>query len=112
MAGLILLVLFQFLGELLNHTLITVVPGPLLGLLLLFSSFHYKPSLYELIKPTSDLLLKHLMLIYIVYGVGLIQHQALLKDKGAWLFLLVILSALCTIILTSLISQNIQRVKA
>jgi len=112
MGGLILLVLFQFLGELLHHTLITVMPGPLLGLLLLFSSFLYWPSLYERIKPTSDILLQHLMLIYIVYGVGLIQHQGLLKDKGAWLMLLVILSALCTITLTGFISQSIQRVKS
>jgi holin-like protein len=108
MQGLILLFCFQIAGQILQSLFFTMIPGPLIGMLLLFFSLNLVPKLYKRILPTTNIIFKHLMLIYIVYGAGLVNYESLIKDNGSNIMTIVAIAAAITIVLTGLISKRIK----
>lgn len=109
MQGLLLLIAFQMLGELLQELFLASIPGPLIGMVLLFLSLAVKPHLKTLIEPITKALFKHLMLIYIAFGVGLMQFEALISNNGLAILFVVVVSALISIVLIGLIGQRMSR---
>lgn len=85
-----LLLACQLIGEISVRGLSLSVPGPVLGLALLFLSLRVWPSLAEKLRPTVGVILANLSLMFVPAGVGVIGNlEVLSKD---WLALLVILT--------------------
>lgn len=78
-----LLLVFQLVGETLARLLALPVPGPVVGLALLFLALLIRPSLSPLLAPTVDGLLRHLGLLFVPAGVGVSLHLGLLERE--WL---------------------------
>jgi len=71
--GLLVLLGCQVLGELGVRTLHLPIPGPVLGMVLLFGYLSWrKPPMSAGVFKASDALLKHLQLLFIPAGVGII----------------------------------------
>ncbi|BFM13711.1 CidA/LrgA family protein [Simiduia litorea] len=71
--GLLVLIGFQILGELLALWLHLPIPGAVIGLLLLLVSLRVLPWSKALVQPTeqvSDKLINHLSLLFLPAGVG------------------------------------------
>lgn len=109
MQGLTILFIFQILGQFLQDNLISFIPGPLLGMMLLFLCLHIMPRLHKPLINTTNLLFKHLMLIYIVYGVGLINYLGYVRNSLFYIILLVVIAGMVTITLSSLIGKRIKQ---
>lgn len=65
------LLLFQSIGEGLAYLFRLPVPGPVIGMLLLFSLVMLRPRVADAIEPTALELLRHLSLLFVPAGVGI-----------------------------------------
>lgn len=106
--GLVYLLVFQLAGQLIHINWLTNIPGPLIGMLLLFICLTLIPHLQTTISKLTDVIFKHLMLIYIVFGVGLMNEMEVLKQNGMIILLLVVMAAFMTIMITALLGKGIK----
>lgn len=93
--GLTVLLLFQLLGELFVEFTGLAVPGPVIGMVLLFGWLQWRrPTPGAGTIRAASGLLKHLQLFFVPAGVGVIAHAAVLRQDalpitvalvGSWL---------------------------
>ncbi|MZR14716.1 CidA/LrgA family protein [Maritimibacter sp. DP07] len=71
----------QLAGETISQALGLPVPGPVLGLLLLFAALVLRPRTVDVVAPVSRRLLAHLSLLFVPAGVGVMaQLDVLARD--------------------------------
>ena len=68
------LLVFQLLGEIVAQALGLPVPGPLVGMLLLFGMLVVRGGLPESLADAAGSLLRHLMLLFIPAVTGVMLH--------------------------------------
>ncbi len=73
---------FQLAGEVLARALTLPVPGPVIGMALLLAAFLVRPALVKRVLPTSQGLLRHLSLLFVPAGVGVVSHAEALGQSG------------------------------
>jgi holin-like protein len=78
---LVLLIALQFAGEVLVRLLAVPVPGPVVGLTLLVGLAAVWPPTLAAVEETADALLRHLSLLFVPAGVGMLQHLGLLARE-------------------------------
>lgn len=100
-----LLLLFQSLGEGLAYALGLPVPGPVIGMLLLLAALAASPRLLATMEATANELLRHLSLLFVPAGVGIMVSASVLR--GHWLAVLVsvIASTALTLGVTALVMR-------
>ncbi len=82
--GLIVLLVCQLIGDFTVHALDVPIPGPVVGMVLLFVVLQVRrPGRDSGVVRAADGLLRHLQLLFIPAGVGIIQYLPVLA--GAWL---------------------------
>lgn len=69
--GFIVLLLFQLLGEAVRSLTGTPIPGPVIGMLLLWLGLHIKGGPSAALSETCDGIIRHLSLLFLPAGVGL-----------------------------------------
>jgi holin-like protein len=74
--GLSWLVLFQLLGTALNVLLLPMLPGPIIGLVLLFGFLLLRGEVSEPLREASATLLKYLPLLLVPPAVGVMAYVA------------------------------------
>lgn len=89
--GLAWLLVFQCAGEAISRTTGLPVPGPVLGLLLMFGGL-FSPLVRVPVAACADALLAHLSLLFIPVGVGVMTHLALLEQSGLRILTVIVLS--------------------
>lgn len=95
--GITLLLIYQLTGEVLVLLFGLPVPGPVLGMILLFATLLLKGGSNDTLDTTSSTLLSHLSLLFIPAGVGMIVHLNLIADEWLPIVLTLILSTLITL---------------
>lgn len=79
--GLLWLLLCQLVGEIVVRTTGLPLPGPVVGMVILFALLQLrKPHADANVLRTSDALLKHLQLLFIPAGVGVITLLGVIAD--------------------------------
>lgn len=99
----VLLVLVQFGEEAGARLLALPVPGPMLGLALLALSAAAWPPLFRGVEGTADLMLRHLSLLFVPAGVGVLQHGGLLRREWLPLLGVLVLGTAVTLVVTALV---------
>ncbi len=109
LTGITILLVYQLVGEVSSRLLQLPVPGPVIGMVLLFCTLLLRGSLEKTLDTASSALLSHLSLLFVPAGVGVIVHFG--RISGEWLPLTVSLlfSAIITLAATALIMQGISR---
>lgn len=72
--GIAVLLCYQLLGSVVVLLLGLKIPGPVLGMFLLFITLLLLHKLPEWLDQTASYLLKHLSLLFIPAGVGVVVH--------------------------------------
>jgi len=103
------LLAFQLLGEGISRALLPVLPGPVLGMVLLLAAMLTVPRLAEAIRPTANGLLGHLSLLFVPAGVGVVGHLDLIVDQGAALVAALVLSTVLAIAVGALVFVGVAR---
>jgi len=106
-----ILIIFSFLiaGELLQQLLSLIVPGNILGMILIFIALKVKLFPLEWVKPVADKLLFWLPLFFIPYAVGLMQFTDLLATHGTIILLITLIASTLTLIVTAWLQQKLDR---
>lgn len=81
--GISVLLVFQLLGEVIVLLLQWSVPGPVVGMFLLFVALMLRGMSGDSLQDSADALLGHLSLLFIPAGVGVMAHFDLIA--AAWL---------------------------
>ena len=86
-AALTWLLLYQLLGEVLARILSLPVPGPVIGMALLFFTLvvrgHMGRPIPQSMQHTANVLLQHLSLLFVPAGTGIMIYLQLIADE--WL---------------------------
>ena len=106
-----ILLLCQLAGEIIARLLGLPIPGPVIGMLLLFTGLLIRRGVPEELGKTGTTLLSHLSLLFIPAGVGVMVHLRLIA--GEWLPITVslVVSTAVTIAVTGLVMQVLARGK-
>jgi len=90
--ALTLILACQLAGEALARLFGWPVPGPVLGMALLFALMLASARVAELVTPTGTGILRHLSLLFVPAGVGVVGHLQQLGTNGLGLALALIVS--------------------
>lgn len=107
--ALTLLLVFQLLGETLTQLFALPVPGPVIGMTLLFCALAWRGGPSAELRETASRLLQHLSLLFVPAGVGIMLHFQRLGDEWLSLLLAVIASTLLTLAVTAVTLQRAHR---
>jgi len=99
----------QLVGELISKALAIPVPGPVIGMILLFLFLVYKGSIPEKLASIADGLLSHLSLLFVPAGVGVMIHFKLLGDDMIAISAALIVSTVLTVAVTALMMNWLNR---
>ncbi len=100
--SLTLILCCQLAGELSATALQISVPGPVIGMVLLFCFLLVRGSIPENLARTADGLLSHLSLLFVPAGVGVMLHFRLLGDDWLPIGVALVVSTVLTIAVTAL----------
>jgi len=92
----------QLAGELATKALQISVPGPVIGMVLLFCFLLARGSIPANLARTADGLLGHLSLLFVPAGVGVMLHFRLLGDDWVPIGVALVVSTVLTIAVTGL----------
>jgi len=107
--SLAVLLMCQLIGELIVHSLAIPVPGPVVGMALLFLGLLLRGNMPETLSETANGLLGQLSLLFVPAGVGVMTHLTLLGNQWLPLSASLIVSTLLTIAVTGLLMQRLTR---
>jgi holin-like protein len=103
---------FQLLGEAISHLFGLPIPGPVIGMLLLFAWLTTRGKLSEGLERTATSLLSNMTLLFVPAGVGLILYIDQLRAHWLGIAIVLILSTAITLVGTALTLQLFQRLPA
>lgn len=103
--ALLALLAFQLVGEVLVRAVGAPVPGPVVGMLLLFAALRLRGGVPAPLQRVAAALLGNLSLLFVPAGVGVMVHLGLLRASWWQLLLSVVLSTLLTLSATALVMQ-------
>jgi len=107
--GLTWLVLFQLLGTALNVLLVPMLPGPIIGLVLLFVALLLRGHAGESLQVAASSLLRYLPLLLVPPAVGVMVYtEAILEDFWPIVGVLV-LSLAVSMVFTGWLMQHLIR---
>lgn len=95
------ILVFQLIGETLARGLGLPIPGPVIGMGLLFAMLVWRGKVSDELRDTSLNLLRHLSLLFIPAGTGIMLHFHRLSDEWLPVTISLILSTLLTLVLTA-----------
>lgn len=113
-----LLLSCQLAGEILSHGFGLPMPGPVVGLLILFAGLVIAQNFGSLTATSindtalgraTQGLLQHLSLLFVPAGVGVVDHLGLLESYGPVLFLALFVSTALSLVVTALAFTWVKR---
>jgi holin-like protein len=95
------LLVFQLIGEVLVQALALPMPGPLVGMLLLFAALVLRGELPPAMADTAQALLSHLMLLFIPAVTGVMMYFDRIGREWLPFFVACLLGAAITMAVTA-----------
>ncbi len=102
-AGLVQILLFQGLGELVAKFLLPLIPGPVIGLVLLLAWLRIKGSVPESIDFVATAFAQNLGLLFIPAAVGVVMFWPQLRNHVWAIGAALLVSVVATMAVTALV---------
>lgn len=99
----------QLAGETLARVTGVPVPGPIIGLVLLFAGLTLRGRPVPRLEESADNLLAHLALLFVPAGVGVVQYLPVLASEWLAVSASVIGSTVVAIAVTGLVMRVLSR---
>lgn len=100
LSALTILFLYQLVGEVLVYLLHLPVPGPVIGMALLFITLLWR-GLAAPLKDASNNLLQHFSLLFVPAGVGVMVHFNRLASEWLPITAALLVSTVLTLLVTA-----------
>ena len=101
--GLAILLIFQSIGEVVTKFIHGVLPGPVIGMILLLVFLVLRKNIAASVATAADGLLAHLAIFFIPAAVGVMLYIGTLRSAGAAWLLAILLSTVGAITVTALL---------
>ena len=109
LSGVTLLLVYQLAGEIIVRLLGVSIPGPVLGMVMLFVTMMIRGRASEPVEQASTALLSHLPLLFVPAGVGMMTHFGRIADEWLPITFALLFSTVITLVVTALIMQQTSR---
>ncbi len=106
--GLAGILLFQGLGELVSRFAMPLIPGPVVGLVLLLAYLSVRKAVPPTIDLVASALVQHLGLLFVPAAVGVVLFWPQLRSHA----LAVTVALLCSVVLTIAVPALVLRLMA
>lgn len=110
--GLLQLLIFQALGEVISMFLLPFIPGPVVGLVLLLGFLASVGRVPPSMDQVSSSILQHLGLLFVPASVGVVMFWPLLKENALAVTAALLLSVVATIFVTATVLKRLGAVRA
>lgn len=110
--GLVILLLFQGLGELVSRFVLSFIPGPVIGLVLLFGFLAARKSVPASVELVAGALLQHLGLLFVPAAVGVVLFLPQLRSDAFAVALALVVSVVLTIAVPALVLRLLAKDRA
>lgn len=97
------LLVFQTVGEVVTYALALPIPGPVLGMALLLAYLLLDERAVAGLRPTCVELLKHLSLLFVPAGVGVMLHVTRIANEWLPIVAALLGSTALAIVVTALV---------
>ena len=111
-SAIFLLLVCQLAGEIISRALHIPVPGPVIGLLFALLYFVARGSVSQSVQDTSQGILKHLSLLFIPAGTGVILHIHTLRSEWRPILIALVVSTVLTLLVTVWVFIAVSRLVA
>jgi len=98
---------FQLAGESTQQLLRLAVPGPVIGMVMLFCYLLWRGVIADDLARSADGLLNHFSLLFVPSGVGIMMHFGLLGDDWLPIGVALVASTLLTIAVTAFVMSRL-----
>ena len=105
----IVLLLCQLAGDFIMLATGLPLPGPVIGMALLFTGLSLRGEAPAALQSLSDSLLSHLSLLFVPAGVGVMLHADLIGAQLLPIAGSVVIATLTTMVLTGWLMQRLNR---
>lgn len=105
----LVLLMFQTIGEAASHGLSLPVPGPVIGMVLLFCYLMIKEDAVDKLAPTAQGLLKHLSILFVPAGVGVMVHGQTIIAEWLPITGALLISTVVAMMVTALVIKWLQK---
>lgn len=106
---LLVLLLFQTMGEGLVYLFVLPVPGPVIGMLLLLAYLIVKKNAAAKLAPASSQLLAHMALLFVPAGVGISVHLHRIAEEWLPIAVALVVSTVVSILVTAAVIQRLKK---
>ena len=110
LAGIATLLVCQLVGEAVVRLVSLPIPGPVVGMALLFVLMLRRAPLPTSLGDTAEGLLRNLSLLFVPAGVGVVQHLGRLGTDGLRLVAVVVLGTVITLAVTAWVFEGLARI--
>lgn len=106
--GFLILLIFYFLGQAISYLIGGLLPGNIIGMILLFAALYFKLIKPSYLRSIARGLTKNMAILFIPAGVGLMTSTDLISKY--WLILIVscFISSILIIAVVALIQQKLE----
>lgn len=109
--GITLLLIYQLAGEVSVRLLGLPVPGPVMGMILLFVTLLVRGRAGASLDTASTALLSHLALLFVPAGVGMMVHFDRIANEWLAIGIALVLSTVITLMATAAIMVGLKRLQ-
>ena len=104
-SGLVQILLFQGLGELVTHFFLPLVPGPVIGLILLLGFLAIRKGVDRALDEVATVFSQHFGLLFVPAAVGVVMFWPHLKLHAFAIAAALVVSVVLTIAVTALVAK-------
>ena len=107
--GLVRILLFQGSGEVIARFLFPLVPGPVIGLMLLLGFLAWRGEVPEGVELVSSAFMRYLGVLLVPAAVGVVMYWPHLQRQALAIAAALIVSVLATIAVSALLAKLLAR---
>ena len=107
--GLLILLVFQFLGEVVVHVTGWPLPAAVIGMVLLLVALIVNAPFSQRVAPAAEGLIRHLGLLIFPLGVGVVLQWHLFADYLLALVVAVVFGTLLSMVVVALVMKALLR---
>ena len=102
-AGLVWILLFQGAGEVVSHFALPMIPGPVVGLVLMLAWFAVRGRIEESVDKVATALVQNLGLLFVPAAVGVVLFWPQLKAQAVPVAAALVVSVVLTVAVPALL---------
>jgi putative effector of murein hydrolase LrgA (UPF0299 family) len=110
--GLVRILVFQGIGEVIAKFAVPLVPGPVIGLVLLLAYLAWRGSVPDSVELVSAAFLRYLGLLFVPAAVGVVLYWPQLEQQALAIGVALVLSAVATVAVAALVAKLLSRGKS